>query len=565
RQDESTMSLSKLLEDPFGPYPDQNILNPKWPRRGEIRPTLTSVLLRCNREDIGLDETELIHDASPTSRFVKHPVEVMGVLEIEKLDWLSETGRRWLEFDLRRRDVEMSIGRGSRLTLESVYGDGVNSGSTISVWVKFEKSMSAAYMTLNDDPTSLVLYAKDRHRSFRIATLDVRTMELSRNFIERYTIRRLIHQLIDGSDTPITGRNLDWLVNQYFAQVIPLDKNIRYIYNPNAAGIVLNSRGALKLKKPRNSRHVHKAEIRNVFARHAEWILADHIASHMSPQARYLDIRQWYQFVEQVKIVENWEKARTSGDWSLATVKVSVESVAHDLTKFGGTRDDWRRRLLNALTNPLHWQQKREVENQAQKVKPKPTIPTNHSSQPKKPSPPIGQLVQTPPSAKASSRPRGIPAIKYHYDNDFEEASTPPASDSDSQSDEESQELVDKLPWFCCIPPRLEASQHVWRCPGCRVYQIDLFSPDEDELEEIPENYADILRSRRWRKVTDPEVLTAFGFLVNKHYREDHLRDAGIELIMENTKVRSSAVCSPRCVHLYFYPNLGFCEKVAGS
>ncbi|KXN85820.1 hypothetical protein AN958_10810 [Leucoagaricus sp. SymC.cos] len=281
----------------------------------------------------------------------------------------------------------MGIGRGSQLTLESVYGDGVNSGSTISVWVKFEKSMSAAYMIHGTHPDALLQ---------TIATLDVRTMELSRNFIERYTICHLIHQLTDGS-------------------------------------------------------------------------------------------------------------------------------------------------------------------------KPKSTIPTNHSSQLKKPSPLIGQLVQTPPSAKASSRPHGIPAVKYHYNSDFEEASTPPASDSDSQSDEKSQELVDKPPWFCCIPPRLEASQHVWRCPDCRVYQIDLFSPDEDDLEEIPENYADILRSRRWCKVTDPKVLTAFGFLVNKYYREEHLRDASIELIMENTKVRSSAVCSPRCAHLYFYPNLGFCEKVAGS
>ncbi|KXN90571.1 hypothetical protein AN958_04023, partial [Leucoagaricus sp. SymC.cos] len=203
------------------------------------------------------------------SRFVKHPVEVTGVLEIENLVWLLEMDRKWLEFDLRRQDVKMGMGRGSQLTLESVYGDGVNSRSTISVWVKFEKSMSTAYMTHGTHPDA---------------------------------------------------------------------------------------------------------------------------------------------------------------------------------------------------------------------------------------------LLQT-----------------------------------------------------------LEAFQHVWWCPDCRVYQIDLFSPDEDDLEEIPENYVDILRSRRWHKVMDPKVLTAFGFLINKYYHEEHLRDTSIELIMENTKVRSSAICSPRCAHLYFYPNLGFCEKVAGS
>jgi hypothetical protein len=95
-----------------------------------------------------LDETELLDEAPPSSRFVKNPVEVIGVLGIEKLDWLSDKGREWLSFDLRRRDDQKKIaGKPSQLTLEAVYGDGVNSGSTISVWLKFDKSMSAAYMT----------------------------------------------------------------------------------------------------------------------------------------------------------------------------------------------------------------------------------------------------------------------------------------------------------------------------------------------------------------------------------------------------------------------------------
>lgn len=73
---------------------------------------------------------------------------MIGVLEIEKLDWLSDTGRKWLGSDLRRRDDEKrTAGKASQLTLEWIYGDGINSGSTISVWLKFDKAMSAAYMT----------------------------------------------------------------------------------------------------------------------------------------------------------------------------------------------------------------------------------------------------------------------------------------------------------------------------------------------------------------------------------------------------------------------------------
>lgn len=70
------------------------------------------------------------------------------MLEIEKLDWLSETGKKWLSFDLRKRDNDLKIaGKPSQLSLEAIYGDGVNSGSTISVWLKFEKILGAAYMT----------------------------------------------------------------------------------------------------------------------------------------------------------------------------------------------------------------------------------------------------------------------------------------------------------------------------------------------------------------------------------------------------------------------------------
>lgn len=70
------------------------------------------------------------------------------MLEIEKLDWLSETGKKWLSFDLRKRDNDLKIaGKPSQLSLEAIYGDGVNNGSTISVWLKFEKILGAAYMT----------------------------------------------------------------------------------------------------------------------------------------------------------------------------------------------------------------------------------------------------------------------------------------------------------------------------------------------------------------------------------------------------------------------------------
>ncbi|KAF5358465.1 hypothetical protein D9756_001489 [Leucocoprinus leucothites] len=490
-----SVSLKKLLEDPFGPYPDQYILNPTWARRGSFRPTLTSVQMRCAGEDIGLDETELLDEAPPTSRFVKNDVEVTGALEIERLDWLSDQGKTWLSHDLRKRDDEKSTStRASRLTLEEVYGMGL---------------IAVRRFRLDDDPESLVLFAENEKRSFRLASLDVKTFSLSRNFIERYTIRRMMQQLILGCDTPITERDIEWLVQQYFKQVIPLDKDIRYIYNPNIAGIVTNSRGALKLSTPRHSRPVHKAEIRKIFAKHAEWILADHIVVRQSPNARYLDIPQWHKFVQQVKFVFDPPAPGRRVD------------IATSLTKFGGKREDWQRRLDNAIRSPLHWQQRRELEKAPQRATPKiiPSVqPSSHQQNPAKP--PI--------------RARVVPDIEFQYDSDFSEASTPPASDSESEAAD--QRLVEKVPWYCRVPPELEESQHVWRCPGCKTYHIDLLHPAEEELEEIPEYYAEILRSKDWQKVTDARLLTAFGHLVSNHY-EEHLKKLGIQLVTEDGEV----------------------------
>lgn len=107
-----------------------------------------SHLQNLTGQSLSLDETEYLKEAPSSSRIAEHDVETFGVLEIERLDWLSETGKEWLVQDLRKRDDDFKIvGKPSRISLESVYGDGVNSGSTISVWLKFDKILSATYMT----------------------------------------------------------------------------------------------------------------------------------------------------------------------------------------------------------------------------------------------------------------------------------------------------------------------------------------------------------------------------------------------------------------------------------
>jgi len=93
-------------------------------------------------------------------------VRFFGVLKVESLGWLSDTGKEYLEAELRERDEEINgidddeygidrdwtaSARGSRfqsgLTLERLYGSRPGEGSKISVWLCCEKNMAAAFLT----------------------------------------------------------------------------------------------------------------------------------------------------------------------------------------------------------------------------------------------------------------------------------------------------------------------------------------------------------------------------------------------------------------------------------
>ncbi|XP_006458049.1 hypothetical protein AGABI2DRAFT_115068 [Agaricus bisporus var. bisporus H97] len=537
RQPKPANSLRKLLEDPFGPYPDYRILNPEWPRKsGSVpRPVLTSVHMKCGGRSIGLDETELLKEAPSSSRIAQHNVETFGVLEIEKLNWLTETGKRWLEQDLRKRDDDFkTAGKASQLSLETVYGDGVNSGSTISVWLKFDKILSATYMTLDEDPTLLVLQAADRNRSFCIGTLDVEVYHLSRNFLERYRMRRVIHELIDGSNSPIEDRDIDWLVEKYLTQEVAMDKHFRIIYNPNLSNAQYNKRGDLRLSEPRHTRTIHTSQIREMFARQAEWILADQVVS-LSPNARYLNIKRWYKFVREVRKARRMARGhgkRWGEPWNRDLYGIWAVQRQIDWTKFGGTQEDWKRLLKNARNNPAPRFQARDKSQPT----PKPWLPPTTRQQVSL-AEPLTQRFQLQGSSRPLPPPPPPPAepVDFQYDSDFSEASTDPETSEQESDLEHDPKLAREMPWYYSVPPTLESTQHTWRCPFCNNYQLDLLKPEEDELEILPVRYADLLRLRQWTTVTDPDVVTAFGHLVNNHYKQ-HLAEVMVQIVADEEK-----------------------------
>jgi hypothetical protein len=167
-------------------------------------------------------------------------------------------------------------------------------------------------------------------------------------------MRRLIHQLIDGSDTPIQDRDIDWLIKQYHAQVVAMDKHFRIIYNPKLPNPRCNKRGDLRLDKPRHTRMVHNSQIREMFARQAEWLLADQVAS-LSPNARYLNIQRLYEFVQDVRTARRVARRRNlrwGEPWNEELFGNWAVELHIDWTRFGGTQEDWKRLLFNASKNP---------------------------------------------------------------------------------------------------------------------------------------------------------------------------------------------------------------------
>jgi hypothetical protein len=150
--------FQQLINEPFGPYPDDEILSPSFPPPGFL-PTLEVLALECANEAIGFDECEHILAPSQNSLTARHPVFFYGLLKIESLGWLSENGTDLLEAELRHRDqlLHPHIER-SGITLERLYGNFKGRGSTISVYIRCEKKMAAEYMTCEQLCISHILF-----------------------------------------------------------------------------------------------------------------------------------------------------------------------------------------------------------------------------------------------------------------------------------------------------------------------------------------------------------------------------------------------------------------------
>lgn len=202
-------------------------------------------------------------------------------------------------------------------------------------------------MSVARQQRSLTHCTTNSHRKYWIKSLNVQTFQKSRQFINRYRLRALIIELCenDPDDTPVHKRNIDYLIKRYLAEMRPRDHDgdRRIVAAVNLASFIAS--------EPRHLRHVSRSEIRSRFAEHAEWLLANQIASS-SPTSKLVDIPQWISFckeswqdaLEALANGVNWGPGRSR---NLAAESRESHDLPRRLAEYGQTAEFWANQLKN--------------------------------------------------------------------------------------------------------------------------------------------------------------------------------------------------------------------------
>ncbi|KAJ7137712.1 hypothetical protein C8R44DRAFT_335511 [Mycena epipterygia] len=470
-------SILGLLEEPFGPYQDSDILDPAYHPKGKQLPQLRRLRLRQDDQSIGLDICE--RHVEPPEK-ASSPVFFFGILIIEKLVYLSDKGKRLLKAELNDRDAK--AGRASQnsrklqlrqLTLEGLYGQTPGGGSKIKVWIRCEKESGAMYMTDKDYPTSLLLKSKDQHRCYEIITIDRSIYERCRNFLERYRLVALIAEIVAQYDLPENTVEVDTLVEAYLRQ--HKSKGLSY-------AVIFSEEGNPKPLL----RHVSHAEVRAIFAAHAGWLLSFYLVQRKIKCP--IDIGEWCKFIGKVRVAK---RAARSGNWSKtyedpeiwgSDADDSPASIAKTLEKFGGNAANWEKRLINAITN--------------------------RSSSRLFADDDLVEYVSS--GSKVKRRP--------NYDPDFSEPSTPGCSDSEYDS-ESSPFPSPRILLHMYQAPVLLPGRFKWDCPIPKcMHSIDFLNLTSQDIELIKPPFDVYIGGKQYNDLRDENVQTALCQMVSHHY-----------------------------------------------
>lgn len=514
-------NFQDLINKPLGPYSDAEILTKSFPPPG-VLPTLELLALECANKPIGFDDCEHILAPSEDSLVSRHPVFFFGVLKVDSLEWLSDDGKNLLEADLRNRDEVLHPHiKKSGLTLERLYGDVSGQGSTVSVFIRCEKTLAAEYMTSDRYKDSFLISSKtmherNRNRLYKVLSLEKDTNAKSQNFIMRYRLWASINKLIEINEgkTPVQDRTVNWLVGRYIERRELDDPNFHLNLDwqdmdasdgDNDGDLEMRGENeGESLRRRRHPSHISQAEVKGYFASQCEWLLAQQLA----PSHRLfwnVNMIKWVKFCTRVQTART--RALESGmRWGLP-IGVTVargESLATRLSQFGESVRFWEQKLRNLEIN---W----------------PKVVKKQESQEASEEEDDGPAAATLPSAPT-----------FQYDSDFSDASTPGEADSEEDLPTPPPELLARIPHYIWQPPAMWAYRFRWDCPGCD-YTIDFLNLQQEHLALLPNDLAEYVASKKWESIVEDRIVQAFGVMARHHYL-CHLHQVGAELVCRNGK-----------------------------
>nr|VWO96736.1 Hemagglutinin-like protein [Ganoderma boninense] len=287
-------SLLDLIKEPFGPFLEEEALTSTVPNTTlKNVVALECLLLEGNGRITGLDECEKFQPEYNKELFEdeKVPVRFHGILEIQRLTWLTPEAHAAIEEELRNRDLAAhprsnSGGRTSGLTLKNLYGP--SSQLKVKVKIQGTQANSAVY-----------LFCSNFHANNR---------------------------------TPLEKRTPKWFVERYCKHLAlhgPARLH-RPIFSQTDSDIERNTPGRMKRGREHVLRHVSRAEVYSRIAEHAEWLIHE---QSMDSLGKWIDVEVWRAWLRRLDYWRRMarESGRSFGVWDGDEVDIEDDMSVDDL------------------------------------------------------------------------------------------------------------------------------------------------------------------------------------------------------------------------------------------
>lgn len=321
---------------------------------------MASVRIEEDKRLTGLDHIEFI--ASPHPRKVGN-IRFFGIVLVDRLDQLSETGKKWLLEDVITADAKIrgrltGVGvRNVKLTLQRLYEQ---HDFRLRVWVKGDKNVAATFMSCRSSnhfisfffmshsgqiskqfnptldsvsPKSFYMFNTDSSSGiyYEVESMQVQTYQMSQNYFERWRMHRLIREIVSSDpDISVEDRRITWLVTKVIEHHETNSLKFCAIPHPKdkKQGKVDRHGRIISPPAARALRHIPRAEIAHIFATHGEWFLAQSLLETGEP---LVNLEEWHRFCMAVR--------REPKKWGLAR----MDGKELTLDRFGGDR--WEQKL----------------------------------------------------------------------------------------------------------------------------------------------------------------------------------------------------------------------------